>query len=82
MRLLPKRIKKIRKEISYSFVDSTKDQMLYFLEPCDSRIVSVFKAARRNSRMKLIPMDCLRSQAILIDEGENTISIMAILHEI
>lgn len=53
-----------------------------FLEPCDSRIISVFKAARRNSRMKLIPMDCLRSQAILIDEGENTITFMAVLHEI
>lgn len=54
-----------------------------FMEPCDSRLVGSFKASQRRSRMKLIPSDCLKNHAILIEEGENTsVTFLAILHEV
>ncbi|XP_071156899.1 uncharacterized protein [Mytilus edulis] len=53
-----------------------------FRAPCDSRLIGVYKASPRNTRMKLLSPDKLGKRAMLIDMDQNEpVAFLTILHE-
>ncbi|CAB4013323.1 Hypothetical predicted protein [Paramuricea clavata] len=53
-----------------------------FVQPCDSRLVGVYKVKEQNSCIKLLPASTLKRQAIAVELEHNTLIFLTILHQL
>lgn len=54
-----------------------------FMEPCDSRIIGVYRVHTKNAHMRAVPAECLTWRAIRLEQTERSTCIfLGLLHEL